>query len=103
LAGDAGGDDGERLGADVLAKLKILEVAEADGLVVAPDVGLALALLDGADGVLPVVDVVEASPWTRQPPGKRMNFGFRSAMTWARSARRPLGRLRKVFSGKSEM
>ncbi len=54
-AGDQGGDDGQRHGADVLGEAEVLVVAEAVALVVAPEVGVGGALLDRPYGVLPLV------------------------------------------------
>ena len=60
LAGHAGCQHGQRLGTDVLAELEILQEAQSARLVVVPDVHVGLAVLPGAYGVLPVVDVVES-------------------------------------------
>ena len=42
------------------------------------------------------------SPCVRHPPGKRINPGFISASSWARSARSPFGLFLKVAAGNKE-
>ena len=69
LAGHAYVEDGQRLGADVFGQLEELEEAESIGLVVVrivavvegvlPAVAVQRAVLDGADGVLPLIAGVE--------------------------------------------
>ena len=59
LAAHTGGQDGQRLHAEVFAELEVLIVAETHRLVVAPGVLELLALLLGTDGGLPAVGVPE--------------------------------------------
>ncbi len=90
---------GSGIGAEVLGELEVLEVADAVGLVVAPEVLVGGALLDRADRLLPLVGAlavgVTATPrrylkvptLVTQPPGKRRNDGFSAAIFSARSLR----------------
>src|ERR1044072_1183209 len=52
--------DGQRGCADVLAKLEIFEVSQADGLMISPEVRLSAPLLDRADRLFPAVNVRQA-------------------------------------------
>src|SRR5215210_4838622 len=58
LTGDTGGQDGERLGADVLTELEVFKVTQADALMITPEIALSPALLAGADRILPAIEVV---------------------------------------------
>ena len=76
LAANAGRHHRQGFRADVLAELEVLEVAEADALVVPPDVRLAAALLERADGVLPAVQVAEAVAMDEAAAGKAHEPGL---------------------------
>ena len=60
LAGHAGCQYGQRFGTDVLAELEVLIEAQSARLVVAPDVEVGLAVLQRADGLVPVVYVLQS-------------------------------------------
>ncbi len=81
LAGYARSDHGERLGADVLAEAEVFVVAQSARLMVAPEVTQRLALMEFADGALPVVDVVDAVAMRHASTGEaheaRMEVGKR--------------------------
>ena len=70
LAGHACGHDRQRFGTDVLAKLEILEVAQAARLVVTPDVGRRFSGFQRADGLFPMIDVVHPVPMGQTSAGE---------------------------------
>ena len=70
LATHARRHDGDRLRANVLTKLEILEIAQPNGLMITPDVRLAATLFDASDGVLPAIQVAEAVTMHEATTGK---------------------------------
>ena len=60
LAAHSGGQHRQRLGSDRLAKAEVFVEADAEALMVAPDVEVVGAVFDGTDRVLPSVHVVQS-------------------------------------------
>ena len=76
LAGHGSSYYGQRFGAEVFAELEEFVVAEAACLVVAPKVALRFALMQGADGLFPVIHIAEAVAMDEAAAGESHEAGM---------------------------